>query len=27
MSDYADWGSYDQWRDLNIQGMVRWLSR
>jgi glyoxylase-like metal-dependent hydrolase (beta-lactamase superfamily II) len=25
MSDYSDWGAYDQFRDLNIQGMVRWL--
>jgi len=24
--DYKDWLSYDQMRDLNIQGMVRWLS-
>ncbi len=26
MSDYSDWGAYDQFRDLNIQGMVRWLN-
>jgi len=25
MSDYSDWLAYDQFRDLNIQGMVRWL--
>jgi glyoxylase-like metal-dependent hydrolase (beta-lactamase superfamily II) len=25
MSEYADWLAYDQFRDLNIQGMVRWL--
>lgn len=25
MSDYSDWGAYGQWRDLNIQGMSRWL--
>lgn len=25
ISEYSDWGAYDQWRDLNIQGMVRWL--
>lgn len=24
-SAYASWGSYDNWRDLNIQGMARWL--
>ncbi len=24
-SAYADRGNYDQWRDLNIQGMARWL--
>jgi len=24
-SDYKDWGAYDQWRDLNVQGMIRWL--
>ena len=23
---YQDWGGYDQFRDLNIQGMVRWLT-
>ncbi len=23
--DYKDWGAYDQLRDLNIQGMIRWL--
>lgn len=22
---YKDWGGYDQLRDLNIQGMIRWL--
>lgn len=27
MSEYADWISYDQFRDLNIQGMIRWLTR
>jgi len=25
MSDYSDWLAYDQFRDLNIQGVVRWL--
>ncbi len=24
-SAYADLGAYDRWRDLNIQGMARWL--
>jgi glyoxylase-like metal-dependent hydrolase (beta-lactamase superfamily II) len=24
-SAYKDWFSYDQWRDINIQGMARWL--
>lgn len=24
--DYKDWGAYDQLRDLNIQGMIRWVS-
>ncbi len=24
--DYKDWGGYDQLRDLNIQGMIRWLA-
>ena len=24
-SGYKDWGAYDQWRDLNVQGMIRWL--
>ncbi len=24
-SAYENWGSYDFWRDLNIQGMARWL--
>jgi glyoxylase-like metal-dependent hydrolase (beta-lactamase superfamily II) len=24
-SAYQDWGAYDRWRDLNIQGMARWL--
>ncbi|MFQ5624518.1 MAG: MBL fold metallo-hydrolase [Paracoccaceae bacterium] len=24
-SAYASWSSYDNWRDLNIQGMARWL--
>ncbi len=23
--NYQDWGAYDQLRDLNIQGMIRWL--
>ena len=23
--DYQDWSAYDQLRDLNIQGMIRWL--
>ena len=25
MADYSGWGAYDQWRDLNVQGMARWL--
>ena len=25
MDKYKDWGSYDQWRALNVQGMVRHL--
>lgn len=25
MSEYSDWLAYDQYRDLNIQGMIRWL--
>ncbi len=25
MADYKDWGAYDQWRELNVQGMARWL--
>ncbi|MGI9366657.1 MAG: MBL fold metallo-hydrolase [Rhizobiaceae bacterium] len=25
MADYSDWGAYGQWRDLNVQGMARWL--
>ncbi len=25
--DYKDWGAYDQLRDLNIQGMIRWLKQ
>lgn len=24
--DYKDWGGYEQLRDLNIQGMIRWLT-
>lgn len=24
-SAYQDWGAYGMWRDLNIQGMARWL--
>ena len=24
--DYKDWSGYEQLRDLNIQGMIRWLS-
>ncbi|MGH1483359.1 MAG: MBL fold metallo-hydrolase [Geminicoccales bacterium] len=24
--DYKDWGAYEQLRDLNIQGMIRWLN-
>ncbi|MGI9418693.1 MAG: MBL fold metallo-hydrolase [Geminicoccaceae bacterium] len=24
--DYKDWGGYEQLRDLNIQGMIRWLA-
>jgi glyoxylase-like metal-dependent hydrolase (beta-lactamase superfamily II) len=25
LASYSDWGSYDQWRDLNIEGMARHL--
>ncbi len=25
IADYKDWGAYEQWRPLNIKGMVRWL--
>ncbi len=25
MADYKDWGSYEQWRGLNVQGMARHL--
>ncbi len=25
LDDYKDWGSYKQWRALNIAGMARWL--
>ena len=25
MSEYSDWGSYEDWRSLNIEGMARWL--
>lgn len=25
MEDYKDWGSYDQWRELNVRGMARHL--
>jgi hypothetical protein len=24
MSEYSDWLAYNEYRDLNIQGMVRW---
>ena len=24
-ADYKKWVTYDMWRDLNIQGMIRWL--
>lgn len=24
-ANYKEWGTYKMWRDLNIQGMVRWL--
>ncbi len=26
MENYRDWGSYDQWRELNVQGMARHLT-
>ena len=26
MDKYKDWGSYDQWRELNVQGMARHLN-
>lgn len=25
VSDYRKWGAYEQWRSLNIGGMIRWL--
>lgn len=25
VTDYKDWGAYDDWRALNIEGMARWL--
>lgn len=25
VSDYKEWGAYENWRALNIQGMARWL--
>jgi glyoxylase-like metal-dependent hydrolase (beta-lactamase superfamily II) len=25
VTDYSDWGAYEDWRALNIQGMARWL--
>ena len=25
MDDYKDWGSYKNWRALNVQGMARYL--
>ena len=25
VSDYRKWGAYEQWRELNIRGMARWL--
>lgn len=25
VADYKDWGAYDNWRPLNIKGMIRWL--
>jgi glyoxylase-like metal-dependent hydrolase (beta-lactamase superfamily II) len=24
-ADYREWTTYEMWRDLNIQGMIRWL--
>jgi glyoxylase-like metal-dependent hydrolase (beta-lactamase superfamily II) len=24
-ADYKEWTTYEMWRDLNIQGMIRWL--
>jgi hypothetical protein len=24
-ADYKEWTAYETWRDLNIQGMIRWL--
>ncbi len=26
-TDYKEWVNYDMWRDLNIQGMIRWLKK
>ena len=25
MDEYKDWGSYENWRPLNVQGMARYL--
>jgi hypothetical protein len=26
MEKYKDWAAYDNWRELNVQGMARYLS-
>jgi len=26
MEKYRTWAAYDQWRELNVQGMVRYLT-
>jgi len=25
MSDYVDWGQYEAWRELNVEGMAKFL--
>jgi hypothetical protein len=26
MEKYKDWAAYDNWRELNVQGMARYLT-
>jgi hypothetical protein len=26
LDEYREWGSYDSWREMNIEGMYRFLS-